>query len=203
MASISPSKIEKVKDWYEDGHSAREIAQILNVSIDAVFYFLRKHQIPRRTPSECNNLIFQRKAPSFKLKTGLSKDEEALRVAGIMLYWGEGSNWKGEVVVDFANSNSQMIRVFLKFLRQICGIDEKKLRVYLYCYENQNPTELIKFWSGITKISRDNFTKPYARKDYKAEKSGKMKNGLVHIRYGDKKLLTQIKDWINEYVKSI
>jgi len=62
-----------------------------------------------------------------------------------MLYWAEGFQSEKAKMIDFANSKPEMISLFLKFLRQICGIDENRLRAYLYCYENQSPQKLIKF----------------------------------------------------------
>lgn len=118
-----------------------------------------------------------------------------------MLYWGEGSKWQGEKIVDFANSDTDMIKVFLRFLREVCVVNEEKLRVYLYCYANQNQESLISYWSEVTKISKKQFSKPYVRKDYDSNKKGKMKYGLVHIRYADKKLLNLIRTWIKENIE--
>jgi len=41
-------------------------------------------------------------------------------------------------------------------------------------------------------IPKNQFSKPYVRKDFKIEKVNKMPRGLVHIRYYDVKLLRQI-----------
>ena len=200
MATIDNKELNKIKEYYKKGLSVREISDKIGVSMDAVFYFFRKNKIPRRSPAENNNLRFSKKLPSFKIKENLTVKEKELKTAGIMLYWGEGSKWDGEKIVDFANSDEKMIIVFLRFLREVCGIEEKKLRVYLYCYANQKPQELIKFWSKITRIPVKNFYKPYVKQDFKVAKSGKMKNGLIHIRYNDKKLLILIKKWINDFV---
>ncbi|MCK4554091.1 hypothetical protein KAU19_03950 [Candidatus Parcubacteria bacterium] len=131
MATICDKKLKEIKNLYQKGYSAREIAKKLDVSIDAVYYFFRKHNIPRRSAKENNAIQFWRKSPSFQIKNKLSHDEETLRIAGIMLYWGEGPQWAGEVIVDFANSNVNMIKFFLAFLRKVCGIDEKNYaRIY-------------------------------------------------------------------------
>lgn len=202
MATINEEKLEEIKKYYKSGLSANDISKEIGVSIDAVYYFFRKYKIPRRTPGEVNELIFENKSPSFRLKESLSLEEEKLKIAGIMLYWGEGSKWEGEKIVDFANSDEYMIKVFLNFLRKVCGIDENKLRVYLYCYANQNPEKLKEFWSKKIKIPLKKFIKPYVRKDFKYSKSNKMKNGLIHIRYNDKKLLMLIRNWMEELSKS-
>ena len=48
-----------------------------------------------------------------------SKKEEALRLAGVMLYWAEGC--KGWSTVKFVNSDPSMIKLFLSFLREVCA----------------------------------------------------------------------------------
>lgn len=203
MPTINHEKLNLIKKYYSDGFSAREIGEKLNVSIDAVYYFFRKNNIARRNMSEVRSVVYGRQESTFKIKTRLTDREKALKTAGVMLYWGEGSKWAGEKIVDFANSDVDMIKVFLNFLRIICNINEEKLRVYLYCYSNQNPELLEKYWSKITNIQTSQFTKPYIRKDYDSNKAGKMKYGLIHIRYGDKKLLDIFRKWINDYVKKL
>jgi hypothetical protein len=199
MATINQGRLKEVRALYREGNSAREIATRLNVPLDAVYYFLRKNKIPRRTPGENNALLFYKKSPSFKIKKNLSVKERLLKIAGLMLYWGEGSQWPGETIVDFANSNPDMIKIFLDFLRNVCAINNNKLRAYLYCYSNQDLNKLINFWIRTTKIPREQFTKPYIRNDFQDGKSTKMKFGLLHVRYNDKKLLLLIKKWIKEF----
>ena len=186
--------------YYKDKLNSIEIAKRFEVTPDIVLRFMKKMNLPRRTLVETNKILFERKPKSFSSKQSLSRQEEKLKIAGIMLYWAEGCKFSSPIV-DFANSNPQMIKLFLEFLREICGIQEKRLRVLLYCYANQDVEALKKYWQKLTNISLAQFTKPYIRKDFLPEKSGKMKYGLVHIRYVDKKLLTQIEDWVKEYLK--
>lgn len=55
----------------------------------------------------------------------------------------------------------------------------------------------------MTRIPKSQFTKPYVRNDFRKEKEGKMKCGMVHIRYADKKLLAQIMKWMEEFQDKI
>ena len=202
---LSKIYIRKIKSlYYNKDYSAREIAEELKVSIDIVYKFMIRHNLKRRTFHESNRIRFEKSPLSYNLKKNLTEKEKQLKIAGIMLYWAEGakSNLKNRAwMIDLANSDPEMIKVFLKFLRIICGIDEKKIRAYIYAYANQNVRKLLKYWSEITKISLKQFNKSYIRNDFLPEKSGKMKYGLIHIRYNDKRLLLQIEDWIKEYSK--
>ncbi len=91
-----------------------------------------------------------------------------------------------------------MVAVFLNFLRSVYELNERKFRVLLYCYADQNVGELAAFWSRLTHISTKQFIKPYVRKDFRKD-GRKMEHGLVHIRYIDKKLLLSLKDLLEYY----
>ncbi len=201
MANLTLDLVKKL--YYQDKLSSIEISRKLGVSTDLVLSFMRREKLPRRNFTEANRFSFERKPKSFSLKGNLSDEEKKLKIAGVMLYWAEGAKFNssyGSTSIDFANSNPKMIKLFLKFLRRICGVNEERLRVSLYCYANQDIKNLNKYWYELTKIPSNQFIKPYIREDFLPEKSGKMKYGLVHIRYADKKLVNQLKDWMEEYL---
>lgn len=202
MQSIPDSQLDLIKDfYYRDQISVPAIAKKLNVSIDSAYYFFRKHGLERRTCSEEQRIRFERKKPSFTKRIIDTPELKELVVIGVMLYWGEGfkgNNKSTYSSVDFANSDPVMVVLFLSFLRKVYVIDERKLRVLLYCYSDQNILELIKFWSKETGIPMTQFTKPFVRKDFNPL-GAKMSKGMVHIRYSDKKLLLEIKKLIEYY----
>jgi len=200
MATICDEQLEQVKYLYnKEGFGMREIANKMSVSIDAISYFMRKHDLKRRSPQDSNSLRYQKAATSFHLRELKTEKLRTLKAVGTMLYWGEGCKSDKVGVVDFANCDSVMIITFMKFLREVCGVNENRLRMYLYLHTNQNIESCIKYWSGITGVSKNQFTKPYIRKDFNESKKDKMPHGLIHVRYSDKKLLNLIKKWIKEY----
>lgn len=202
MVNLSLRRIKKL--YYIDRLSTIEIGKQLNVTPWVVIRFMKKTGLLRRNLKETNKIVFERKPSSFSLKRNLSKEEEMLKIAGIMLYWAEGARSnqaQKAIIVDFTNSNPRMVQLFLRFMREICGVDENRLRVLLYCYANQNIDILKKFWHKTTSIALRQFSKPYIRKDFLPTKINKMRYGLIHVRYCDKKLLAQIESWIEEYLK--
>mgnify|MGYP001578080303 CR=1 FL=1 len=196
---MQSNKVEAL--YISKGLSGAEIADRLNLPIRQVYRILEKNNVQRRRSSESNNLGFLRKSPTFKIKTSMNDDERILLTAGIMLYWAEGWKDKKKNLLDFANSNPLMIKIYVSFLRNICGVREDKLRIYLYCYANQNPLKLKKFWSGVTMVPLSQFTKPYIRMDFQESKIGKMPHGLIHVRYADKKLFLQLEKWHEDIVR--
>lgn len=188
---------------YARGISGVEIAERRGIPVRQVYRLLERQGIPRRKIWDSNALRFARQLPTFTVKRKLTLPDRMLMVAGIMLYWAEGAHYASKHVLDFANSNPSMVQTYVKFLREICGVQEERLRVYLYCYANQNQEVLKRFWSKTTGIPLSRFTKPYVRKDFRPEKSGKMPHGLVHIRYADKKLYMQLERWHEEVVTKL
>ncbi len=199
--AISAEKLKLFKSLYLDKKlCVREVAEQLNVSVESVDNFITRHKIPRRSYAEAQQAKYEHKPPSFnKQKINTANLKELLAI-GTMLYWAEG--YKGDEsnhTVDFANSDPKMISLFFKFFRSVYKPNERKIRIQMYCYSNQNINDLIKFWSKLTQISYKQFTKPYVRSDFR-EDGRKMKYGLIHVRYYDKKLLLDIKSMIESYV---
>lgn len=198
-AAISENHIPLLKELYcDEGLSMREIAAQLRVTDDAVVYAMRKYNIHRRSLLETSRLRFQKKKPSFTKIKKLSPLAHDLRIAGCMLYWGEGAKSIRSATVDLANSDPDIIRTFLSFLRTNYILDEKKFRIYLYCYSNQNIQHLVKFWSEHTSIPLKQFSKPYVRKDFSLT-ARTMEYGMIHVRYSDKKLLLDILHQIDQF----
>ena len=84
-----------------------------------------------------------------------------------------------------------MIKLFTKFIRQIYQINESRLRCQIFCYPSHDIQELTNYWFNIVKVPLSQFTKPYIRKDG-GNIRDKMKYGLIHIRYSDKRLFELI-----------
>lgn len=179
----------------------KAVGEELGVSLFCVMYFMRKNNLKRRTLKEDQKQRFENKKPSFTVRRK-NKYTDELSVIGAMLYWGEGYKGNDENPanhIDFTNSDVDMVQLFLVFLRNNFALEESKFRVLLYCYSDQDVSTLKRFWSVCTGIPQAQFIKPYVRKDFKVE-GRKMKYGLVHIRYHDKKLLLEIKKMIDSYI---
>lgn len=195
------ARLHNLEQLYSSGLSMQETADKLDTSIWAVNDAMRRYKIPRRTNFQTRKIQFLKSPLSYRKKEKLTPSEKSLHLAALMLYWAEGT--KRGKRVDFANSDPNMVRIFINTLRQIYQINEKKLRALIYCHANQNITDTINFWSNITNIPPIQFSKPYIRQDFDINKSQKMPHGLIHIRYSDSRLLAQIKSEIDIISKGI
>jgi hypothetical protein len=194
--------VEEVKRLYVDEQlSALLVAQRLGCSIWKVYKIMKKHDIPRRSAAETSRFLFDSSPLSFCPKEQLSREEEILKHAALMLYWAEGSK-RAFGTVDLANSDPEMVVLFTKCLREIYRVSETRLRVFLYCHANQSVEQLQKYWSEVSGIPLTQFTKPYIREGA-ASKYHVMPHGLVHIRYSDQRLFTLIMHDSRELIDSM
>ena len=130
-----------------------------------------------------------------------------LLLIGATLYWAEGykraiiANGKKRTYhpVSLSNSDPELIKVFLKFLREICNVSDEKISANLRIYEHQNAAQLLQFWHKTTKIPIGKFHKFY----YGVSKSSLGKRpfnilpyGTIQIVVGDTKLYHSIMGWI-------
>jgi len=97
-----------------------------------------------------------------------------LFLAGLFLYWGEGTKAQNSLVA-ITNTNPSLIKFFLKWLK-LFGVKNKNLRIKLHLYSDMNKKEMLDFWSKELKIPLSQFYKPYIKKT--DMKSISYKNGF-------------------------
>jgi hypothetical protein len=198
-----PKKTQnKIAELYKNkGLSGMQISGKLKISDSVVRYWLTKQNIKKRTISEAitNVNITKFNKKPFKLKNNFSKLDNELKIAGVMLYWGEGAKTGG--TIKFANSDPEMIKIFLNFLRKICGIYEERLKVLIHMYPDHNENELKNFWSRTTSVSLSRFYKSHIHHGKIGTYKTKSKYGTLAINYSDKKLLKILLGWIEQYKK--
>ena len=113
------------------------------------------------------------------------------QIIGIVLWWTEGTKsyrdkrWKNVWIynIDVTNTNPEIIKIFLDFLRKDIGITEPRLKLQLQIHEGDDQKALETYWSDITKIPKERFTKTIVRPV--GNKVGKSK-GTCKVRYSDK-----------------
>lgn len=98
-----------------------------------------------------------------KLIKNISKRD--LLIIGVALYWAEG--YKRPVVikgktrtshrVSLTNSDPDLIRIFLQFLRETCKVSDDKITIWIRYFEHQDPAYLLDFWQKKCNIPYSNF----------------------------------------------
>ena len=111
-----------------------------------------------------------------------------LFLAGLFLYWGEGTKAQNSLVA-LTNTNPVMIKFFIKWL-ELFNVTKKDLKIKLHLYSDMNIKEALDFWSKELKIPIRQFYKSYIKKSNL--KSISYKNGFgkgtCSVIFGDRDL---------------
>jgi transposase-like protein len=122
-------------------------------------------------------------------RLSISDSKDFWQVCASLLFWCEGSKQLSNMV--FSNSDPAMIKIYLGALRNGFKIDEKKFRIHLHLHEYHDVPKQIQYWSEITGIPAEQFSKPYIKPH-----TGKRKRdnypGCVSLRYGEAKLARKL-----------
>ncbi|MFI5212727.1 MAG: hypothetical protein ACHQTE_02075, partial [Candidatus Saccharimonadales bacterium] len=147
-----------IEMYLTKGLSMKEIANKLQCSPNRVVYWMAQHDIKRRSISEA---IYQQHNPlgdPFKLKKITSIKDAQLMGLGIGLYWGEG-NKKNRHSVRLGNTDPELIRIFVQFLVELCGVDPKRLRYSLQIFSDIDPQQALAFWMTELHTEQSQFGK--------------------------------------------
>ncbi len=102
--------------------------------------------------------------------------EKQLYLAGLFLYWGEGTKAL-KASVSLNNTDPAVIKFYLYWLVKIIGINKTEIRANLHLYSDMNIGKEIKYWSEILNIAPIQFMKPYIKK---STRSGLDQKGFSH-----------------------
>ncbi len=125
-----------------------------------------------------------------------------LSILGASLYICEGTRmridnrgWR-QYVIEFTNKEPQVIRLFLKFLREIISADKSRIKAQLFVYPDHSESELKAYWISQTQIPASNFNQTIFLK----QKNIKYKPnplGVIKIRYHHKEHFLKLQSIIN------
>lgn len=96
-------------------------------------------------------------------------NNKELWLLGVMLYWAEGSKEKiggRSSGIIFSNSDSYMIKIFLKWLKAIFDITGDKLTFQIYIHDNckEKTQKVMDYWSEVAGYPMHKFGKIYFKK---------------------------------------
>lgn len=184
---------ERARTLRKQGKSYSEIKELLDVGKGTLSVWLRDMPLSEKQLRELRDLNPKRieKYRETRRRQREARLEEAYKkasqdignlsrrelfLAGLYLYWGEGTkSSKGAVVA--ANTDPKMIQAFIKWL-EILDVKRGHLKVKLHLYRDMNPKKEMLFWSKELRIPLENFRSPYIKNSNLADIS--YKNGHGH-----------------------
>lgn len=105
---------------------------------------------------------------------------DAFFIAGVMLYWAEGSKSGKEVRVS--NSDSLFIKIMMRWLRECCEVPEKYFRASIHYHEGQNELAIRKHWSRVTGIPLRHFYRSFCKPPGTGHRKHVLQHGTMQIR---------------------
>jgi len=179
----------------QKGVSIKNIAKILNVSVGSVSLWVRNVLI---TDEQQRNLLTRKGTASEKhiqkfreirMEYRKNGEEYALNnftqshIMGCMLYWGEGE--KSRTCCGITNTDPNIIKVFIRFLRENFSIKDSELRISVRHYQpNENLIDA--FWKNELGIADTTKIKYYLYNDSRSKtglpKNLKHPNGICTLR---------------------
>lgn len=183
------------QEYLEKKRSMQEIADELGVKSHTVQYWMKKHKIQRRGQSEATYVKRNPKGDPFKIKAKLTEKEKTLFYLAIGLYLGEGKKKGDGCKLVLGNTDPLIIRIFLKFLREICGVEERKIKLELNIYDDVDLKVALEYWSLVAKLPLTHFFKPIVRKARKGNYKCWSRYGTLSVSVSNKKLCQTVLGW--------
>ena len=104
-----------------------------------------------------------------------------LWMIGIGLWLGEGSKTLEQI--RLVNSDPNIIRLFIRWLKEICSLEDVNITVAMHLYPDSNEQECRQYWISVTHLPIAQFRKTQIdlRLDKKISKIGKSPYGTLHV----------------------
>jgi hypothetical protein len=138
--------------------STNQISKIFKCSNNKVNYWIKKYDIKKRTISDA---IYELKNPlgdPFLIKQPKTLQQGILFGLGLGIYWGEGLK-RGSGGVRLTNTDARMVKKFIDFLEEFCGIDRSKLRFSIQIFEDIIPKVAFNYWRSRLGVKKEQFYK--------------------------------------------
>lgn len=195
----------------KDGRSIKEIARIVGVSKASVSVWVRNISLNRKQLGDLKRKGFSSELIEKRRQSRLENEQikrdavmnlagkeikmisqRDLRLIGLCLYWGEGGK-TNQGSARISNSDPAVIKVMMRFFREICIVKEEKFRGHIHIHSHLEAERAERYWSGISGIPRTQFFKTYAKPSIASlNKKDSLPYGTFDIYVCNTKLFLQI-----------
>jgi hypothetical protein len=210
----SPDLREQARRLRGEGRSIKAIARELHVAQSTASVWVRDVALTAEQRRRLDQLTDRQRAG---LATSVTRAREARQAAqalgrtiarineplhrtGCMLHWAEGSN-RNSVV--FTNSDADMMRVFMRFLRECCAVADDRIRLTINCFLGNGKTlaEIEAWWLEQLELPPSALMRSVVNRPSPASK--KVRRPLVHgtarVTVSSTRLVQSIYGAIQEY----
>jgi transposase-like protein len=203
----------------DEGAPIKEIARRVGVAPSSVSRWVRdikltppqEQELLRRNPAYNRQLsgtakqAANRRAERIAYQDAgrrLASRGEGCHVAGCMLYWAEGE--KDRNAVRFSNSDPEMVRFFVSFLKTYFDLQDDEIRItcYLFADHVERQREIELFWLNVARLPEHSLCKSYVNvysKYSKKKRINKLPYGTVRVTVTRTRVIQSIYGSIQEY----
>lgn len=155
--------------------------------------------IEKRRKSRLLNESIKRQAFIDEVKKDFTHlSQRDLKIIGSMIYWSEGGKTSRNLA-RISNSNPVIIKVIMRYFREICGVPNSKFRASVHTFAHANIEKTINYWVKVSGIPKEHFYKPYIKQS--STSLGKRKTlpfGTLDVYVCDTKVFLKIMGWIEK-----
>lgn len=174
---------ERARQLRREGSTYDEIARQLSVSKSSVSLWTRDLPHPEQSPDGVDARLAalrrysearrERVAAERAIEVAVGEaalgrlSDRELLIAGVVAYWAEGAKskpWRRSDRISFINSDPDMIRLWLTYLR-LQGIDDNRLRFRLSIHESADVEASTRWWSEIVGRPAAEFQRPTLKRN--------------------------------------
>jgi len=185
--------------YLEQGLSMTEIAEQLGCSVNKVAYWMNKYGIERRSVSQAIYRWHNRDGEPFHIHKPETDRERELFQLGVGLYIGEGMK-RSRHRVSLSNTDPRVIRVFLRFLRGICGVSERRIWAWINIFDDVDLEEAQAYWEEVTGLPRSQFYQPVVRSRRGGTYLNTSDYGTITVGVSSTKLHSIVQKWCEDYL---
>ena len=184
---------------YRKGSSISEIANVSGLSTKKIHEVLSRYRVAIRDHKAASYIKNNKGGDPFDILTKLTLEEEHLKAMALGLYLTEG-NTKNKNSIRFSNSDPALVKIFVKFLKVVCGVGNNKIKLSLIIYPDVAQKNAKEYWARFLDLPLAQFTKTTVLKNRNGSSSKKHSEfGTITIYVHNTKLLDIIKEWAREY----
>jgi len=179
-----------LSNWLKNVILTKEQEKRLKHNIEGIVFNARARSAwtNRQKNIERTKIIFEEAKKELPLLI-----KNPLFLIGLSLYWAEGS--KIGNCVQFSNSDSRLVKIMMRWFKEVCGVPEEKMKIHIYIHEVYKHGSCEKFWSKITNVATSKFGKTtYKASPHKIKKNLNYK-GVCRIDISNVNLLKRIFGW--------
>jgi transposase-like protein len=174
--------------------------ELADDQIVALLRRAREGQVKGRTMTH----QMRRDARSMAQEEGreLARARDGFHFGGCMLYWAEGE--KDRNSLRFSNSDPEMVRFFVSFLRRYFDLEDREIRLtcYLFADHFEKQKEIEQFWLRVAQLPETSLLKSHVNvySKYSTKKRmNRLPYGTVKITVNRTRVVQSIYGSIQEY----